>query len=128
MQRKHRVVLEADMGEGLDTARSRDGQSDQSAAVIETVPDQGRKLRGDAFVGCFFQEAMQGTNLGKSPRQTQPATQAQRCCATGGAQKLSTIHGTQYTPCMRAQPRCGVDPFPQTPDSSRNCERVKESR
>ena len=85
MQRKHRVVLEADMGEGLDTARSRDGQSDQSPAVIETVPDQGRKLRGDAFVGCFFQEAMQGTNLGKSPCQTQPATQAQRGCATGGA-------------------------------------------
>ena len=77
MQRKHRVVLEADMGEGLDTARSRDGQSDQGPAVIETVPDQGRKLRGDAFVGCFFQEAMQGTDLGKSPCQTQPATQAQ---------------------------------------------------
>ena len=53
--------------------------------MIETVPDQGRKLRGDAFVGCFFHEAMQGTNLGKSLCQTQPATQAQRGRATGGA-------------------------------------------
>ena len=85
LQRKHRVVLEADMGEGLDTARSRDGQGGQGPAVIETAPDQGRKLGGDAFAGCFFHEAMQGTNLGKRPRQTQPAAQAQRGCATGGA-------------------------------------------
>ena len=53
--------------------------------MIETVPDQARKLSGDAFVGCFFHEAMQGANLGKSLCQTQPATQAQRGCATGGA-------------------------------------------
>ena len=103
MQRKHRVVLEADIGEGLDTARSRDGQSDQSPAVIETVPDQGCKLGGDAFAGCVFQEAMQGTNLGKRPCQTQPGTQTQRGYATGSAQKLSTIHGAQWTAHMRAR-------------------------
>ena len=53
--------------------------------MIETVPDQARKLSGDAFAGCFFHEAMQGTDLGKRLCQAEPATQAQRSCATGSA-------------------------------------------
>ena len=61
--------------------------------MIETVPDQGRKLRGDPFVGCFFDEAMQGADLGKRPRQTRPAAQAQHGGAAGRAQKRSTVHG-----------------------------------
>ena len=53
--------------------------------MIETIPDQARKLSGNAFVGCFFHEAMQGTNLGKRLCQAQPATQAHRGGATGSA-------------------------------------------
>ena len=96
LQRKHRVVLEADMGEGLDTARSRDGQGGQGPAVIETVPDQGRKLAGDAFARCLFDQAMQGAGIGKCPCEAQPAAQAQRGCATGRAQEFSTVHGARY--------------------------------
>ena len=107
LQRKHRVVLEADMGEGLDVARRRDGQSGQGAPVIETSPDQDRKLCRDTVTGCLFQEAMQGTDLRKRPCQAQPATQAQRGCATGGAQKRATIHGTHHRlDCGPPHERC----------------------
>ena len=75
LQRKDRVVLEADMGEGLDTARRRDGQRGQRPAAIEAVPDQARELGGNALVGRIFQQAMQRADFGKSLRQTRFAAQ-----------------------------------------------------
>ena len=102
LQREHRVVLEADMGEGLDATRRRNGQSGERPAVIEAVPDEGRKLRRDAFAGRRFHEAMQGTDLGECPCQAQPTAQAQRGRPTAGAQERSTIHGAYYTPQLRA--------------------------
>ena len=59
--------------------------SGERPAVIEAIPDQARKLGGDAFVGRFLHEVMQGADLGKSPRQPQLAAQAQRGCAAGSA-------------------------------------------
>ena len=48
------------------------GQNGQDPAMIETVLDQPRKLGGDAFVGCFFHEAMQDAGLRKRLFSAQP--------------------------------------------------------
>ena len=98
LQRKHRVVFEPDMGERPDPARSRDGQGGERPAVVETAPDQARKLGGDAFAGRFFQEAVQGAGPGKRPGQGQSAAQAECGCTTGGAQEFSTVHAAIYMP------------------------------
>ena len=78
--------------------------SGEGPAVIETIPDQARKLGGDAFAGRFFHEAMQGADLGKSLCQTRPDAQTQRGCAAGSAQKGSAIHDAQYRAHMQASP------------------------
>ena len=98
LQRKHRVVLEADMGERPDPARSGDGQGGERAAAVEAVADQARKLGGDAFARRFFQEAVQGAGPGKRARQAEPAAQADCGCTAGGAQEFSTVHAAIYMP------------------------------